>query len=43
MSIKNLSTENLNKLNIDPKKNLQIKVTRETAYGPRYKLFEFKK
>ena len=39
----NLSTENLNKLNIDPKKNLQIKVTRETAYGPRYKLFEFKK
>ena len=38
-----LSIENLNSLNIQKEKDLQIKITRETAYGPRYKLFEFKK
>ncbi len=42
-NFQNLSTENLNKLNIDSEKNLQIKITRETAYGPRYKLFQFEK
>ena len=42
-NFQNLSTENLNKLNIDSGKNLQIKITRETAYGPRYKLFQFEK
>ena len=38
-----IDISNVNKINLDPKKEVQLKVTRITEYGERYKLFVIKK
>jgi len=38
-----LNTSSINEFKFNKDKNVQIKVTRQTAYGPRYKMFEIKK
>ena len=38
-----LNTNSINEFKFNKDQNVQIKVTRQTAYGPRYKMFEIKK
>ena len=38
-----LNTNSINEFKFNKDQNVQIKITRQTAYGPRYKMFEIKK
>ena len=38
-----LKTNSINEFKFNKDQNVQIKITRQTAYGPRYKMFEIKK
>jgi TRAP transporter 4TM/12TM fusion protein len=38
-----LNTNSINEFKFNKDQNIQIKITRQTTYGPRYKMFEIKK